>query len=274
LITDELVITTTDGGSRPTGVGGIYAFEKATGKVRWTFDGGRGVPTGILRLDKQLYAATFNDELVCLDLQTGRLNWSFRTGRPNHQLYSNVTPVGESNRVYFGGLDGKIYAFDSSTGKKVWEKDLSTPIAGSLILSGDSLYVGTLGKTIYRVRATNGEVMADYEATDQVYWSFVLANDSLISHVGDKGLISLPTSLDKPRWTQESAKPWSSSRPYVWEGTAIVGTEDGEVNAFRLSDGLRQWSHTFTGPIGGIGGDRNVLYIGTRKGMLYAYQPR
>jgi eukaryotic-like serine/threonine-protein kinase len=274
LITDELVITTTDGGSRPTGVGGIYAFEKATGKVRWTFDGGRGVPTGILRLDNRIYAATFNDELVCLDLQTGRLNWSFRTGRPNSQLYSNVTPAGERDRVYFGGLDGKVYAFDSATGKKVWERDLSTPIAGSMILSGDSLYVGTLGKTIYRVRAKNGEVMSDYVATDQVYWSFALANDSLISHVGDKGLISLPMSLDKPRWTQESAKPWSSSQPYLWQGTAIVGTEDGEVDAFRLSDGLRQWSHKFTGPIGGIGGDQNVLYIGTRNGMLYAYQPR
>lgn len=274
LITDELVITSTDGGSRPTGVGGIYAFEKTTGKVRWTFDGGCGVPTGILRLGNRLYAATFNDELVCLDLTRGRLIWSFGTGLPNTQLFSNVTPAGERNRVYFGGLNGKVYALDSATGKKVWEKNLSAPIAGSMILSGDSLYVGTLGRTIYRVRAKDGEVMADYIANDQVYWSFALAHDALISHIGDKVLISLPTSLDKPRWTQESDKPWSSSQPYVWQGTAVVGTEAGEVGAFRLSDGLRQWSHKFTGPIGGIGGDSNVLYIGTRKGTLYAYRPQ
>ena len=274
LITEELVITSTDGGSRPTGVGSIYAFEKATGKVRWTFDGGRGVPTGILRLGSRLYAATLNDELVCLDLQTGRLNWSFATGRLNDQLISNVTPVGEGNRVYFGGLDGKVYAFDSASGKKVWEKDLGARISSSMTYSGKSLYVGTAGKRIYRLSVRNGEVISDYVATDQLYWSFVWAHDSLIAHVGDKGLISLPNSLSKPRWTLESAKSWSSSQPYLWRGTAIVGTEDGEVDAFRLSDGSRQWSFKFAGPIGGIGGDQNVLYIGTRKGTLYAYQPR
>ena len=97
---------------------------------------------------------------------------------------------------------------------------------------------------------------------------------TVITHLGDKTLASLPKSLAKPRWTQESAKPWSSSQPYVWRGTTIVGTEDGEVVAFRLSDGSRVWSHKFTGRIGGIGGDGEVLYVGTRRGTVYAYVPR
>lgn len=273
LITDDLVITGTDGGSRPTGIGNVYAFNKSTGQVQWKYSAGRGVPTGIARLGGNLYAATFNDELICLDLKTGHLKWSFRTDKPNDQMYINVTPVVEANRVFFGGLDGKVYALDSRTGKRLWEKNLGSRILGSLAMSGDSLYAGADLKRIYRLRSKTGEVISSF-TTDAESYRFVLTQDSVITYLGDRTLASLPTSLGKPRWTQESATPWSSHQPYLWRGTTIGGTDDGQVTAHRLSDGSQDWSYKFAGPIGGIGGDQNVLYIGTRKGTVFAYRPK
>lgn len=273
LITDDLVITGTDGGSRPTGIGNVYAFDKTTGKVQWKYSAGRGVPTDIVRLNNNLYAVTFNDELICLDLRTGQLKWSFRSGNPDNHLFMNISPLIKGRTVYFGGLDGKVYALDSKSGKKLWEKDLGARISNSLLISGGSLYAGSAHKRIYQLNAKNGEVISDFAPDGGIYWSFVLTQDSVITHLGEKTLASFPKSLAKPRWTQESAKPWSSSQPYVWRGTTIVGTEDGEVVAFRLSDGSRVWANKFTGPIGGIGSDGKVLYIGTRSGTVYAYSP-
>jgi len=273
LITADLVITGTDGGSRPTGIGNVYAFDIATGKVQWKYSAGRGVATDIVRLNNNLYAVTLNDELICLDLKTGRLKWSFRTGNPNDQSFINVSPVVEANRVFFGGLDGKVYALDSKTGKRLWEKDLGARISSSLVISGGSLYAGSANKRIHQLNARNGEVISDFAPDAGIYWAFVLTQDSVITHVGDRTLASLPKSLGKPRWTQESAKPWSSSQPHLWRGTTIVGTEDGEIVAFRLADGSRAWANKFTGPIGGIGSDDKVLYIGTRRGTVYAYAP-
>ncbi len=273
LITDDLVITGTDGGSRPTGIGKVYAFDRTTGKVQWKYSAGRGVPTDIVRLNNNLYAVTFDDELICLDLKTGLLKWSFRTGNPNDQFFNNISPVVETNRVYFGGLDGKVYALESKSGKKLWEKDLGARISSSLVISGGSLYAGSANKRIHQLNAKNGAVISEFAPEEGIYWAFVLTQDSVITHLGEKTLASLPKSLEKPRWTQESAKPWSSSQPYVWRGTTIVGTEEGEVVAFRLSDGSRVWANKFTGPIGGIGGDDKILYIGTRRGTVYAYAP-
>jgi outer membrane protein assembly factor BamB len=273
LITDDLVITSTDGGSRPTGIGGVYAFEKLTGKVRWRFDGGRGVPTGILRLGKRIYFVTLNDELLSIDLETGRRIWSFGGRIINDQSFINITPVGRPKVVFFGALNGKVYALDSETGKAVWERDLGSRIS-SLVLSTNSLYAGTASKRIYHLKGKTGEVMREFVASAELYWQFVLSRDSLIAHLGEKTLACLPKSLDKPQWTQDSTTPWSSSRPYVWKELTIVGTEDGRVDALQLADGKLKWTYKFTGPIGGIGGDQDVLYIGTRRGRLYAFKPQ
>jgi outer membrane protein assembly factor BamB len=228
--------------------GGIYAFEKLTGKVRWRFEGGRGVPTSILRLGKRIYFVTFSDELICLDLETGRRSWAFGTGAKNDQSFINITPVGRANLIFFGALNGKVYALDSATGKALWERDLGSRIS-SLVLSTESLYAGTAGKRIYHLNSKTGEVMREFVASAELYWQFVLSRDSLITHIGEKTLICLPKSLDKPQWTQDSTTPWSSSRPYVWQGLAIVGTEDGRVDALQLTDGKRQWTYKFTGPL-------------------------
>lgn len=267
------MITGTDGGSRPTGRGSVYAFDRATGQLEWKYSAGRGVPTNIVRLKDELYAVTLDDELICLDLRTGKLKWSFRTGNPNEQAFINVSPVVEGNRVYFGGQDGKVYALDSKSGKRLWEKDLGARTSSSLVLSGASLYAGSANKRIHQLNAKNGKVISNFSPDAGIYWAFVLTPDSVITHLGEKTLASLPKNLTTPRWTQQSAKPWSSSQPYLWRGTTIVGTEDGEVVAFRLSDGSRVWANKFTGPIGGIGGDGKVLYIGTRRGTVYAYIP-
>lgn len=273
LITDELVVTSTDGRGRKTGVGGVYAFEKLTGKVRWRFDGGRGVPTSILRLGKRIYFVTLNDELISLDLETGRRLWSFGERSTNDRSFMTITPVGKADVVFFGALNGKVYAVNSKTGKALWEKDLGSRIS-SLLLSRDSLYAGTAARRIYQLNGKTGEVTKEFVASGEFYWQMALSHDSLIYHIEEKTLVCLPKSLDKPQWTQHSTTPWSSSRPYVWKGLAIVGTEDGRVDALGLADGKLHWTHKFTGPIGGIGGDEDVLYIGTRSGRLYAFRPQ
>ncbi len=250
LITDELVITGTDGGSRPSGFGSIYALDRATGEVKWRYPAGRGVPTDVVRSKDRLYAVTLDDELICLDLSTGKLNWSFRTGSTNEQGFINVSPVVEGKRVYFGGQDGKVYALDSKSGKRLWEKDLSARISSSLIISGGSLYAGSANRRIHQLSSRNGDIISDFSSESGIYWAFLLTADSVITHLGEKTLASLPKNLTAPRWTQKSTKPWSSSQPYLWRGTTIVGTEDGEVVAFRLSDGSRVWATKFTGPMG------------------------
>ena len=67
---------------------------------------------------------------------------------------------------------------------------------------------------------------------------------------------------------------WSVTRPYLWRSTVLAGNEEGEVKAFRLSDGVEQWTIKLKGTIRSFGSDDKVLYIGTLAGTVTAYEPR
>src|SRR5262249_35053981 len=131
LITDDLILVGTDGGA----TGHIYAFDRATGKVAWKYQApagmglGRGVATDILRLGERVYGVALGDELICLDLKTGRLNWSFR--KPHASDSWSTTPAVAGSRVYFGGLNGTMYGVGAASGARIWGRRLGGRLSPS-----------------------------------------------------------------------------------------------------------------------------------------------
>jgi len=75
LVADDAVVIGTDG----TIGHHVYAFDRATGAVRWKYKvEQRGVASNILRLGRDIFFVTLgNNELISLDLQTGQRNWAF-----------------------------------------------------------------------------------------------------------------------------------------------------------------------------------------------------
>ncbi|MFY9555317.1 MAG: PQQ-binding-like beta-propeller repeat protein [Blastocatellia bacterium] len=90
---------------------------------------------------------------------------------------------------------------------------------------------------------------------------------------GAQSLLSVDRALKKIEWRQAASSSWSVTRPFVWRSTVLAGSEEGEVKAFRLSDGVEQWAVKFKGTIRSFGSDDKVLYIGTLAGTVTAYQP-
>ncbi|MFY9571737.1 MAG: PQQ-binding-like beta-propeller repeat protein, partial [Blastocatellia bacterium] len=104
-------------------------------------------------------------------------------------------------------------------------------------------------------------------------WTFgrpAIAGDSLLIFIGST-LSSLDLSLGGIRWRQKTNGKWRTPRLHIWGDAVLAGNELGEVYAFRISDGDKQWSHDFEGIIRSIGNSQRVLYVGTRQGKVYAY---
>jgi outer membrane protein assembly factor BamB len=266
LITDEPVIIGTDGK-----LGHVYAFERSTGVVRWKYKVDQsGVASDVLRLGRNVYAVTLGDELLCLDLQTGKHNWSFRSSFSSKDFHWTSTPAVTSGRVYFGGLDGIIYALDAQSGKLIWKKDLGGRVTTSVAVQGHDLYVGTAKRHIYRLDADSGEVLSDIATESEPKWHLTITDDSLFVFLGDEILTSLDHTLKKVRWSAEASREWTSARPYLWHGVVLAGNRR-ELVALRSTDGAREWSHQFPETIRGIGTSEEVLYVGSLKGPIFAY---
>jgi outer membrane protein assembly factor BamB len=266
LITSDLIVIGSDGKS-----GHVYAFERSTGVRRWKYDvPERGVASDVLRLGQNAYAVTLGDELLCLDLETGRPKWTFHSSFNGHDFHWTSSPALSGELIYFAGLDGIVYSLDSQTGKLVWKKDLGARVTTSIALQGRNLYVGTAKRHIYRLDSASGDMLGDMTTESEPRWSISVAGESILVFLGEDVLASLDLSLKKVLWSAEASKEWTSNRPYVWRGTVLAGNRH-ELVALRLSDGGREWSHQFPEVIRGIGTSDDVLYVGSLKGPIFAY---
>ena len=282
LVVNDHIITGTDGG----GIGHIYDFQIATGKVRWKYPitkGARnsiGLPTDIVRIGSNIFGVTFGDELVSLNAERGKVNWVFASGNSESKFTWPQSPAVAGDRVFFGGINGTVYALAAQSGEVIWKRDMGSRVSTSLTVEGNALYVGTANGNIFRLNAKTGEITSQMKLeTTPVGW-LTLAGDSLLVYLNPNGgaggaetLLSLDPALKQIRWQQQASSNWSLTRPFLWRSSVLAGSEKGEVKAFRLSDGAELWGVTLKGTIRSIGCDKEVLFIGTLGGMVYAYQP-
>jgi outer membrane protein assembly factor BamB len=266
LITEELVIIGTDGN-----IGHLYAFERSTGLVRWKYRvNERGVASDIVRLGDSLYAVTLGDELLSLDLKSGKVKWTFRGGYSGQDCLTCSSPTAAADRVYFGGLDGFAYALNAESGKLLWKRDLGAKVTTSAAIQGHDVYVGTAKRQLYRLNADSGDVLGDTETEAAPSGRLIVVDNTLLAFLGDQIFASFDLDLKKLRWSTEASKQWTSARPYLWGDTVLAGDRH-ELVAFRATDGIREWSHQFPETIRGIGTSSEVLYIGTLAGPVFAY---
>ena len=108
-VVEDLIVT---GSDLVHGSARVYAFERDTGTPRWKREVGWGASGDVLRVGSNVYVVTYQDELLCLDWKTGELVWKFATGRKNDEAARGAAPAAADGRVFFGSLDGIIYALD------------------------------------------------------------------------------------------------------------------------------------------------------------------
>jgi outer membrane protein assembly factor BamB len=182
----------------------------------------------------------------------------------------NSSPWVAGDRVFFGGLDGALYAFDARSGNQLWKRELGARISTGVTVGEIGVYAGTSNGLLYRLVPETGHVASQIETEGVPAGRLALSGGCLLALIGDKALSCYSPTLDRALWKRLGTKPWTSSRPYTWRELALAGNDGGELFAFRLTDGQIAWSETIGGTIRGIGASPEGLYIGTLKGDVHA----
>jgi outer membrane protein assembly factor BamB len=276
LVTSDLILIGTDKSCVPDGIGHVYAFERDSGKVRWKYRS-TSVPTDILQLNSNVYFGSFQDNWFSLDLRTGKLNWEFSTSAPNPNCDPPKAPVADKNRLFIAGLDGVIYSLDASSGRVVWKRKLAAVPSTALALKDKTIYVGTTDTHIYRLNTDTGEVVSELALEAKPVGRLAFANHSLLMFLENASerigyIISVDPELKGLRWKQKSAPDWASERPHLWKDSVVAGNCRGEMAAFRVTDGEREWNLSLEGCIRSIGSSGDMLFAGVQEGTIYAYE--
>lgn len=148
----------------------LYAVNKATGDLVWKYPK-EGAPTiGTLAgspavYNDTVYVGSFDNYLYAVDLN-GNEKWRFKAGA------SVWDPPAESDGVlYFGDLDGNVYALSAATGQPTaWPQTAKVDggVRATPLVTDGVVYVGTDLHKMYALDAATGRAIwpAPFTARD------------------------------------------------------------------------------------------------------------
>lgn len=276
-----MVLISTDRGCGIEG-GYVYAFNQQSGKLRWKLRAS-GPSTSFIQIGGSIIFGTREDEWISADINSGKLNWSFRDAFPDNGCEIRTSPVTDGATINFVTHNGVIFALNTA-GQKLWAQSPSSGITTSLFAYKDVLYFGTSDGHVYGLNPADGSSLSNLTipitAKGRFAWGgkgeddseYVFASDKKNSH--DQGvLLAFDDEFEHVLWSRSAEREWTSEQPHVWKEWIIAGNCSGDVMAYRADNGKLAWSEHVKGCIRSFGHDSSTLYIGVQEGTVYAYQP-
>jgi outer membrane protein assembly factor BamB len=119
----------------PTQSGQVLAYDVASGQNKWSFSDAeraqeiRSSPA-ISSSSKLAILTTRNRRVLGIDLSEGKMLWEALVRKR-----CDASPVICDSRVWVGGLDGNLYAFNTADGSESWSYQLSGQLLASCAIA-------------------------------------------------------------------------------------------------------------------------------------------
>lgn len=228
-------------------------------------------------LDKQprsLRQIDADDVTVAVDAETGTLLWmaeekgagmNFLFGKRGHY---GVTPAYADGRVFSWGALGRIYAYDATSGRKLWESGAPAFYQKASAAKKTALEEQSILDTYGGARLF-----------ENLRTGLVAVEGMLVAPDGLGGLIGFEAATGQKRW-ELPAVIASGATPAIWRhaGTAYLlcphgSGNEGKITLLAPADGRVIWTHRHAGPAHTslvIGGD--YVFFNTRGNMRMGQQ--
>ena len=148
----------------------FYAFNKATGEVRWSYDirqDGKQISFhgNPLVVDDMLLVGTDHNcvpdgigHVYAFDIKTGKVRWKYKTT----SVPTDIVRIGQN--VYFGSFQDTWYALRLQTGELVWKFSTGASnencyFVRSPVANQTSLYLTGLDGFVYSLDAMSGRIV-------------------------------------------------------------------------------------------------------------------
>jgi outer membrane protein assembly factor BamB len=141
----------------------VYALNAHNGSVVWTYQAGGAVKASPTLSEGMLYFGDYSGHMQAISEQTALLG--------SGTFYS--TAAVDYGRVFLGNTDGRIYAYDASTGRLDWAVQTGAYVYASPAVTnapglGPTLYLGSYNGTFYALNARSGQIAWRFNAHGRI----------------------------------------------------------------------------------------------------------
>ena len=303
--------------------GEVVAIDRNTGKTRWSVDletslsGGVGVFEDavllgssegfVLKLDassgaqqwstplggeilsppqgdgKLVIAQTYDGKLQGLDFNTGKVLWTYDSNVPVLTVRGTSTPILRNGVVFVGFANGRVLAFDVSTGAIVWEVRVAisqgrseieriVDVDGTMDLVGNELYAASYQGRVVAIDVESGnkiwqQDISSFSGVSQGFGNVYVADE-------DGTVNAYLRNGQGLRWAQGVLGYRELSRPTPVGSYVAVGDFEGYVHLLSQIDGafVGRERVDSDGVRADMLSDGNVLYVFGNSGELVAYE--
>ncbi len=211
--------------------GKLVAVDLDAGKLRWSYDLVTTVPPGV---DGGLVVAAGDELLTAFDALSGAARWS--VPMPGGAVTS---PLVDSGWVVAGSPDGTVITVRGADGQVLWKKSLGAALAARPFIAADAAYFSLADHRVVSVSLLTGEPRWE-RMLGGTPGELLVLDDRLFVGAGDKYFYCLKTSNGKERWRRRcGGKP--SGAPAVDEKLVYYVAFDNILWAIDRNGGSLRW---------------------------------
>jgi outer membrane protein assembly factor BamB len=246
--------------------GKFHCVDAKTGTKRWIFETGGEIVGGANFHEDQILFGSYDETLYCLQ-PDGKEKWHFKTQGP-----FNGSPAVADGRTFVAGCDSNVHVVDIAKGAELTSVDMGSQSGASAAVSGDYLYVGTMGNQTLAIDWKKGATQWTFEQGKRAqpfYSSAAVTDDLVILGSRDKRIYALDRKSGSESWSFITGGKVDCS-PVVVGNRVFCGSQDGSLYVLDLASGKKLKKIDLDGPISGSAAvAAGRLLIGTQKGTVY-----
>jgi outer membrane protein assembly factor BamB len=214
-------------------------------RQRWVFHGRALLEFPPAVAYGRVYLPTFDGRFYALSAATGRVVWSRRSGRcgwaspavARHVVYITFIGSGECRSRRPGG---ELDAYDASTGRLRWRRELGPTESSPLVVDGE-VVVGDWNGDAWAFAAQTGRTLWRTRISGAVKGSFAFGDGRLFIGTYGGRMYALAPRSGRELWVSRGYGRFYSS-PAVAYGRVFIGSLDDGVYAFGATTGHLLWS--------------------------------
>jgi len=234
------------------------------GKLAWSMgEGGFG---SVAIYKGRVYAGMVGKYgLSSIDPQNGYVNFSSPLWRGIRS-----SPVLDGNMVFITSLDGNIYSYNATTGKKIWSRFLGEHEMASAAVSQGRVVVGSEDKILYCLSEKNGEILWKLKLSNIIRADPAIFDNKI--YIGDfsGNFYCINLENGKILWTYKTGDAIANSASVNPNGDIFLPSFDGFVYALDPSGKLLWKFKTNSYPSSSVTTAKDSVLFGTYEGGIYA----